>query len=264
MSSQRKIAASRLNGRKSRGPRTVAGKSVVSRNALRHGLAAITHRLPASSNDIERVANALCGSDKDPSLFAQALIVANNELVLRAISAQQLAVVERVRQPSAIALAKGDNSLKLAKARSLKTRQAYDELVALRDRLLEKYKRKLPPASVAPGTKEILPEIDELVPLRLEHFLAEKEKQPLSKAQHPSTTNVRSVAEGLEGRDETAALEEAALDLVRLDRYERRAWSRQKRAMRAFMNMKLMKQVGSSAKPNWGSQTVASPLSGRS
>jgi hypothetical protein len=42
-------------------------------------------------------------------------------------------------------------------------------------------------------------------------------------------------------RDETATLAEAARDLIRLDRYERRAWSRQKRAIRAFMNIKLMK-----------------------
>jgi hypothetical protein len=121
---------------------------------------------------------------------------------------------------------------------------------SFRDRLLEKYKRKLPAAAVTPGTKEMLPEIDELVPLRLAHFLAEKEKEQLSKAQHPSAAKTRSVAEGLEGRDETAALEEAALDLVRLDRYERRAWSRQKRAMRSFMNIKLMMQLGSSAKLN--------------
>lgn len=58
---------------------------------------------------------------------------------------------------------------------------------------------------------------------------------------------IKSVAEGLEGRDESVALEEAALDLTRLDRYERRAWSRQKSAMRSFMNIKLMKQVGSPA-----------------
>jgi hypothetical protein len=44
-------------------------------------------------------------------------------------------------------------------------------------------------------------------------------------------------------RDEAAALEEAALDLVRLDRYERRAWSQQKRAILEFMNIKLMKAL---------------------
>ena len=44
-------------------------------------------------------------------------------------------------------------------------------------------------------------------------------------------------------RDEGAALEEAARDLIRLDRYERRAWSQQRRAILAFMNIKLMKGI---------------------
>ena len=36
-------------------------------------------------------------------------------------------------------------------------------------------------------------------------------------------------------------------DLVRLDRYERRAWSRQKRAIRAFLNIKMLQRLGTSA-----------------
>ena len=40
-------------------------------------------------------------------------------------------------------------------------------------------------------------------------------------------------------RDEHEALEAAAVDLVRLDRYQRRAWSRQKRALRDFLDIKL-------------------------
>ena len=44
MTSEQKIEANRRNGRKSRGPRTAAGKLTASRNALRHGLASITHR----------------------------------------------------------------------------------------------------------------------------------------------------------------------------------------------------------------------------
>jgi len=43
--------------------------------------------------------------------------------------------------------------------------------------------------------------------------------------------------------DKYEALEEAAPDLIRLDRYERRAWSRQKRAIRSFMNLKLMSDM---------------------
>jgi hypothetical protein len=45
MSSERQIAANRLNARKSSGPRTTAGKSIVCRNALRHGLTATVHRI---------------------------------------------------------------------------------------------------------------------------------------------------------------------------------------------------------------------------
>ena len=47
--------------------------------------------------------------------------------------------------------------------------------------------------------------------------------------------------------DESEAFEEAAADLVRLDRYERRACARQRRAINAFMNIRLMKQLSAPA-----------------
>jgi hypothetical protein len=50
-------------------------------------------------------------------------------------------------------------------------------------------------------------------------------------------------------RDESAATEEAASDLLRLNRYERRAWSRQRRAIFAFMNLKVMKQYKPDDRP---------------
>src|SRR6478752_7708188 len=153
MTSERQIAANRLNGRKSRGPRTTAGKSTASRNALRHGLAAIGRRQPIETADLERLAKALCRNDDDPTLYKQAVVIASHELVLRAISAQQIAVVERLRDPSAIALAKGNNRLQLAKARFLKSQLAYSALIALRDRLLEKYKNESKPLSVGPSDK---------------------------------------------------------------------------------------------------------------
>ena len=40
----------------------------------------------------------------------------------------------------------------------------------------------------------------------------------------------------------STAMEEAVSDLLRLNRYERRAWSRQRRAIFAFMNLKLMQR----------------------
>ena len=82
MSSQAKIVASRANGRKSRGPRTPAGKSSASRNAFRHGLAAITRTDPEIFAEIEPVARAICNGAANPLLFEQALIMAENGFVL--------------------------------------------------------------------------------------------------------------------------------------------------------------------------------------
>ena len=224
MTSERQIAANRLNGRKSRGPRTTAGKSTASRNAVRHGLAAIRYRQPIETADLARLAKALCGSDEDPALYKQAVVIASHELVLRAISAQQIAVVERLRNPSAVALAKGDNSLQLAKARSVKGKLAYAALIALRDRLLEKYKNELKPIR----HPDVVSEIEEAFPPHPEEIRQQKGR----------LYDEDCIGE----RDESAAMEEAVSDLLRLNRYERRAWSRQRRAIFAFMNLNLMKQ----------------------
>jgi hypothetical protein len=81
----------------------------------------------------------------------------------------------------------------------------------------------------------------QLVPEHLREFLLDKEE---ASDQMEREAGVRKQAdERIDERDEFAALEEAAPDLIRLDRYERRAWSRQKRAIRDFMNMKWMRAI---------------------
>ena len=90
-----------------------------SRNALRHGLAAITCCSPVRTGTVERLARAICGDENDKRLFEAAVAVAENCLVRRAIKEQQVAVIERLRDKTAIALAKGDNSFSLGKARFL-------------------------------------------------------------------------------------------------------------------------------------------------
>ncbi len=245
MTSERQIEANRRNGRKSRGPCSVAGKSTASRNALRHGLASVTHSQPVSPEVIEGFAKALCGNDENPALFEQARIIGKNELVLRAIGAQQLAVVERLRDPSATALAKGDSRLKKARARFRKAQVAFDELVALRDRLLEKYKDELPPPIRSEQGYETMPGVSNSIPAHLLEYLLDKEEEDESVAATPVQETTRCQDEVcVPHRDETAAMEEAVKDLVRLDRYERRARSRQKQAIRAFMNIRLTKSYG--------------------
>jgi hypothetical protein len=129
MSSQARIAASRRNGRKSRGPRTAAGISRASRNALRHGLAAISRYNSAYFPEIERLARAYCEDDTDPLLFEYALIIAECDTVLMYVGAERSAAIERMRDPDAVPFSCPKASLDRARTRFAQAKAAYAELV---------------------------------------------------------------------------------------------------------------------------------------
>ena len=213
MISERKLAANRRNAKKSCGPRTADGKRKVSRNALRHGLAAVKHldiRLPG---DIDFVARALCGDDGDHLLFQQALLIAENQLLLQCIRVEKVGLIERLRARDAFALAHETFRRQKPRvaARRLRTYAAAAELERRQARF-EKLTRE---------------EQDKL----LDEYDQELEKlEPLPKP----------IAE----RDHAASIKEALPDLMRLARYERRAWSTYRRAVRDFVNIKFG-EVGS-------------------
>jgi hypothetical protein len=253
MTSVRKLEANRRNSRKSCGPRTAAGKSNASRNALRHGLAALTHRQPMP--EVEQFAHALCGDDNDPALFAQAVQIAQNEMDLREVHAHQVHVIERLREPYQVPFAKKDNSLELGKARYMECWLAEWEIRKRLLKVLEKYRDRMglghaaAPQKPAPWADDLVLDAETLsyykttdwarlgdwemiVPIRLKALVEEKEvdDQILQLAE-------KRVKE--QEREEYEALEAAILDLIRLGRYERRAWSRQKLAIREFMKIKV-------------------------
>jgi len=235
MTSQRKITANRRNSRNSCGPRTAAGKARASRNAQRHGLAAITHRLPVPSGETERLARAICGDDEDQVLFAQAILIAENELALKAIRERQVECVERLREITAEPFATGDNGIELSKAIFQRALLAREQIVRLVPFFLEKYKDQLAELETRADKAPASP--FDIVPLDLKVLLQspetiEEEERALDLARQQ-----------IKERDEFEAFEQAATDLLRLDRYERRAWSRQKHAIRAFMNLKLMRDT---------------------
>ena len=107
---------------------------------------------------------------------------------------------------------------------------AHREIEGLVPKVLEKYKDQiLPPldheVDIVPiCIKELLEESDSIERKRIARKLARKQIE-----EHE--------------RDDHEALEEAAANLIRLDRYERRSWSRQKRAIRSFMNLKIMSNM---------------------
>ena len=210
MTSAKKVAANRINGRKSRGPRTRAGKARVSRNARRHGLAVFNNKDPAMAGRVKQMVDVICQGDDDPVLREQAVAIAESQLWLDCVKAEKLALTERLRDPTANALAL-DIRIARAKARI--------HLFDVADRQLEV--------------------IDDLI-MKTKAADRDPEREPLPpklEAAWPPPW-VRVIYEDTE-RDEHEAIREGISDLVRLLRYERRAWSRRKRAVRAFMAIKL-------------------------
>lgn len=208
MTSAKKVAANRINGRKSRGPRTGAGKARASRNARRHGLAAVNNKDPAMAGRVKQMVDAICQGDDDPLLREQAVAIAESQLWLDCVKAEKLALIERLRDPTAYTLAL---NIRLARARA-------------RMRLFD----------VADRQQKI---IDDLI-TKTKAAGRDPEREPLPPHIEAAWPRPSFRSEDAE-RDEHEALCEGIGDLVRLLRYERRAWSRRKRAVRAFMAIKL-------------------------
>lgn len=223
----RKIAANRSNSQWSSGPRTDRGKLRASRNSRKHGLAAMNCRQAAAA-DVERLAKVLCGDHQNPSLLAQARLIAEGDLVLRVIRAHKLAVVERLCDPNAAPLASGDNSMAWATARVEEGKLAQEEIDRRIPGVLEKYKDQLPP-------------VDELIQLcsteEIMAILMDLLEPPVDSIEDSQPNDTFEDQATNPERDEYEALEKAAPDLESVERYERRAWSRQLRAIRDFMTM---------------------------
>jgi len=215
VSSQAKIVASRANGRKSRGPRTPAGKSNASRNALRHGLAAITRKDPEIFAEIEPVARAICNGAVNPLLFEQALIIAENDFVLRCAQTEWIAAIERQRDRTATPLATGDLGFARAKARIERAKLIYQMLVEGANASSNNAARNNAARTSAASTDEA-------------HVRSNGERERAVAEQGGRVTPPLE-------REEFDAMRAAMADLERLERYRRRAWSRQRRAFQRFM-----------------------------
>jgi hypothetical protein len=94
MTSARHVAANRENAKKSTGPRTRRGKSRASRNAVRHALATVSFGDSGLSERIERLAKAICNGESDPFLYEQAVIIAENQILLGRVRAARIAAIE--------------------------------------------------------------------------------------------------------------------------------------------------------------------------
>jgi hypothetical protein len=169
------------------------------------------------AEQLKQLVDAICEGDDDPLLRQQAAMIAENQLWLSCIMAEKVAVIERLRDPAEYAVVPDAT---LARAKALLDK------IAIADRQLKAVYQLIEKTKVAgrdPRRERILPELEGAWPL----------------------WGSEETTEDAE-RDDYEALREGIGDLERLLRYERRALSRRKKAIRGFMAIKLGKSLSTS------------------
>jgi hypothetical protein len=169
------------------------------------------------SGQIKQMVDAICHGDDDPLLREQAVVIAESQLWLSCIGHEKLAALERLRDPEESALTGRNSRQGLAKIKAKidvrwRACEAADNQLIKVNALLDATKR-------AGRDYESEP-----LPAHLEA------------AWPPAFLKARK---DRKARDEYQVLREGLRDLERLLRYEKRAWSQRKKAVRAFMAVKL-------------------------
>jgi hypothetical protein len=103
MATEKQIAANRANAKRSTGPRTLAGKLKVSRNAYRHGLSTPLPIDPLNAARADAIVQAILSRNAgaDETAAARQLAQAQLELLrIRSIRAEMLAGIDTASAPA--------------------------------------------------------------------------------------------------------------------------------------------------------------------
>jgi hypothetical protein len=222
-------------------PRTAhgAGKRRASRNALRHGLAAIGRHNPECLPEIEQRAKAICNGDSDPLLFEQAMIIAENDFILRCVRTDRIAAIERMRDPNAVPFTKPGKALAQARGRFREAKLAHRQLVKAKAKNAAAGNGTAPEAPRKPTSNSLMSNAatnnasTNSTRQRLDRQCVDQQRA----GQHTAQCHIEEL-EPNALRDEFDAMRLAMTDLSRVERYDRRASSRRKRAIRAFIKIK--------------------------
>jgi hypothetical protein len=215
MTSQCKIQTNRANAKKSSGPRTLEGKRKASGNSRKHGFTGMAWRQNAESEEVESFAKALCADQQNPALLVQARIIAENHLLRRAIRQRKLALMKRQMTPSQI--------------KAEYAQQVMDQLLAAIFKRFSEQVGELP----SPTWFRKRYSSDEILEAVEEYF----DGEDLTALQKFVRRFMRRQPAPPQKVDEFTALVLAGPEIDRLEYYESRAWTRQMRAMRSFIEI---------------------------
>lgn len=99
MSSSRRLAANRANAQQSTGPRSVEGKAQSRLNALKHGLATPASAIPALAPTIVELTRRLAGADEtNPAIWAAAARLAEAAVDVMRARWARTALLDRIAQ----------------------------------------------------------------------------------------------------------------------------------------------------------------------
>jgi hypothetical protein len=164
----------------------------------------------AGSIEVEELANALCEDQQDPVLLVQARIIAQNDLLRRAIRQHKLSLLERL----------------MTQSESEYRKEITEKLLVA---IFDKFKGQLPPLLA------LRPRYSSESILNLaEEYLEGKDLTGFRRF----VKKLRDQQRPWPGQlDQYKAVELATPEIDRLERYESRAWTRQMRAMRTFLDI---------------------------
>jgi hypothetical protein len=199
MTSLKQQAANRANAQRNTGPRTAAGKSRSRHNAFRHGLAVPTAALPELAATAAALAQSIVGPGSPaPEVHEAASRVAEPTIDLRRVRTARLVLLDRITQDH-------DSALDPTPEPELERPARPTISMATRVKAFQD------------GTHDALRQAELAQIMAETHYEAEVERRQEHRAQAQESRRRHAVDWD---------------QLCKLDRYERRALSRQHRAIR--------------------------------